>query len=310
VARNSGIDAAGIDSLIQRSNAWYACQAEQRRLEPGDRVVVIGLGIAVVECADSNHVRAILSKRKVLNIEREGIVWCERYTQWETAEGVNQQCGRRPIRIIVIADTHDLHRQLEVPPGDILIHAGDFSNFARQTSQLQDFNDWLGELPHPFKVVVPGNHELALEDPWARDAIYNAVLLGGEGATIGGLRIWGSPATPPCGAFGISTCEGRKRYWTQVPNGVDILISHGPPFGVLDLAPGSQEHAGDPQLLEAVHRAEPRLHVFGHIHGAYGTMATEHTKFVNAALFGEFGDLDKPPVVVELDPVQQPGQIT
>jgi Icc-related predicted phosphoesterase len=159
-------------------------------------------------------------------------------------------------------------------------------------------------LPHPFKLVIPGNHEFVLEDPNMRDAIYNATLLIDEGVEIGGMRIWGSPTTLPCGAFGIFKPEDRQRHWAQVPKSIDILITHGPPFGILDLAPGAQEHAGDPELLEAVNRAKPRLHVFGHIHGAYGTMATEHTRFVNAALFGEFGDLDKPPVVVELDPVR------
>ncbi|PYT99748.1 MAG: hypothetical protein DMG38_10550 [Acidobacteria bacterium] len=54
--------------------------------------------------------------------------------------------------------THKLHRDLDLPPGDILIHAGDFLFFGKQSSELRDFNDWLGELPHHFKLVVPGNH--------------------------------------------------------------------------------------------------------------------------------------------------------
>jgi Calcineurin-like phosphoesterase/Protein of unknown function (DUF1778) len=113
-------------------------------------------------------------------------------------QDINRQTrGRSPaIRIVIIADTHELHRQLEIPPGDMLIHAGDFSNFGKQTPQLRDFNEWLGELTHPYKLIVPGNHEFALEEPKMRDAIYNAQLLIGEGVEIGGLRIWGSPAVP------------------------------------------------------------------------------------------------------------------
>jgi Icc-related predicted phosphoesterase len=183
-----------------------------------------------------------------------------------------------------------------------LIHAGDFSTFAKKASQFRDFNDWLGELPHAFKLVVPGNHDFALEDPRMRDSIFNATLLIEQGVNIAGLQIWSSPTTTLGGwAFAISKPEQRKRHWAQVPGGIDILITHEPPFGILDVPRGTHDHEGDPELLDAVNRAKPRLHVFGHIHGAHGTEQTEHTKFVNAAVFGEFGDLDKPPVIIDLD---------
>jgi Icc-related predicted phosphoesterase len=134
-----------------------------------------------------------------------------------------------------------------------------------------------------------------------RDAISNAVLLIDEGVEIGGLRIWGSPVTPLYGgAFGISENEERKRHWAKIPEATDILITHGPAYGVLDTAPGSQQNEGCRELLERVHRVRPRLHVFGHIHRAYGVLRTKHTLFVNAALFGEAGDLDKPPIVLDL----------
>ena len=185
----------------------------------------------------------------------------------------------------------------------MLIHAGDFTFFSRRRSQIRDFNEWLGELPHAYKVVVPGNHEYALEaDRRMRDAISNAVLLIDGGIEIAGVKVWGSPVTPLYGgAFGILKSEDRKRHWAQVPDGTDILITHGPPYGVLDTALGSQHNEGCPELLEAVLRVTPRLHVFGHCHGAYGVLRTKHTLFVNAALFGQAGDLDKPPMVIELN---------
>ena len=135
-----------------------------------------------------------------------------------------------------------------MPPADMLIHAGDFSYFSRRRSQIRDFNEWLGELPHRFKIAVPGNHEYALEaDPRMRDAISNAVLLIDERVEVEGLRIWGSPVTPLYGgAFGMSKSEDRKRHWAQVPEGTDILITHAAPDGILDHAPGTQVHAGCP----------------------------------------------------------------
>lgn len=204
------------------------------------------------------------------------------------------------MRIICIADTHELHRQLEVPAGDLLIHAGDFTVFSEQPSKYREFDQWLGSLPHTHKIVVPGNHEFFLEEPRHWAIIKNANLLVDSGVEVAGLRIWGSPVTPLYGgAFGMSSSADRKRHWAKVPDDTDILITHGPPFGILDHASGSQRYEGCPELLEAVLRIEPRLHVFGHIHYGYGTHPTKDTLFVNAAVFTA-GDLRRP-IVVELD---------
>jgi hypothetical protein len=141
-----------------------------------------------------------------------------------------------------------------------------------------------------------------------RAQIINAALLIDEGIEIGGLRIWGSPVNLDGPAFRMPNPADRKRHWSRIPGGTDILITHGPPFGILDIEMGKQQHAGDPQLLEAVNRVKPRLHIFGHIHGGYGTTTTGFTKFVNAALYGEFGELDKPPVLLELHPSHREGR--
>jgi Icc-related predicted phosphoesterase len=84
------------------------------------------------------------------------------------------------------------------------------------------------------------------------------------------------------------------------PGNTDILITHGPPRGILDRAPGSSSHAGDQELLDAVTRVKPRLHVFGHIHGAHGLVSTPDTLFANAALLGPGGDIDRQPIVVRM----------
>ena len=205
------------------------------------------------------------------------------------------------MRIVCISDTHELHRELAVPDGDLLIHAGDFTFFSQRPSMVRDFSNWLGELPHRYKVVIPGNHEYLLEEPRERDILTNATLLVDSGAVIEGVHIWGSPVTPLYGgAFGLSNPADRKRHWAQIPDGTDILITHGPPLGILDHAPHSQRKEGCPELLKAVLEGRPRLHVFGHIHAGYGTLATKDTLFVNAALFGELGELDRPPIVLEI----------
>lgn len=126
----------------------------------------------------------------------------------------------------------------------------------------------------------------------------------GVGCPIAGLKIWGLPTTPLLGAaFGVSSPADRTRLYATIPEDVDILVTHGPPYGILDRSPGALDAAGCPQLLEAVARIKPRLHVFGHVHGAHGMVSTEDTLYVNAALQGPDGDLDASPIVLRLPKV-------
>ena len=206
------------------------------------------------------------------------------------------------ITVVCISDTHELHRELEMPSGDILIHAGDFSMFSKSAAAIEDFNSWLGELPFRYVIVIPGNHEFFLEaDASRRRMLSNAIVLIDEGIEILGLKIWGSPVTPLYGgAFGRSSPSDRERLYAQIPEGVDILVTHGPPYGILDRMTQSTQPAGCRELLKIVERVKPRLHVFGHIHGAHGMQSTEDTVFVNAALLGPDGDLYRPPVVLRI----------
>ena len=206
------------------------------------------------------------------------------------------------LTIVCIADTHELHREIDVPNGDILIHAGDFTMFSKNAAAILDFNEWLGELPHAEKLVVPGNHEFFLEaDQSRRSVVSNATILIDEGIKVMGLRIWGSPVTPLLGgAFGLSSPVDRARLYAKIPNDVDILVTHGPPYGILDSTPVSAHPGGCPELLKAVSRLHPKLHVFGHIHGAHGVNNCEETLFVNAALLGPQGDLSKSPITIRM----------
>ena len=210
--------------------------------------------------------------------------------------------SRRSLRIVLLSDLHDLFREVEVPGGDILLCAGDWTMQSRSLRSIVDFDQWLGELPHRHKVCVPGNHETYLQTALAnRSLVSNAVLLINEGVEIEGLRIWGSPVTLVGPAFSMRSAEERRRLYATIPGDTDILISHGPPRGILDRAPGSSFHAGDRELLDAVNRVKPRLHVFGHVHGAHGLFATRETLFANAALLGPDGDIDKEPIVLRME---------
>jgi Icc-related predicted phosphoesterase len=203
--------------------------------------------------------------------------------------------------IVLISDTHALHRVVDVPPGDLLIHAGDLTMNSLSAEKLIDFNDWLGELPHAYRVVIPGNHDFVVEELSKRQLITNATLLINDGIEILGLNIWGSPATPLFGeAFGVPSDLDRAKLYSRIPADTDILVTHGPPFGILDQSPDSDYHAGCHQLLATVRRVKPMIHVFGHVHAAYGTFSTPETLFLNAALPGQGFEMSNRPHVFRL----------
>ena len=206
------------------------------------------------------------------------------------------------LRVVCISDTHELHRELDVPDGDLLIHAGDFTMFSKSAAAIRDFNTWLGELPHAHKVICPGNHEFFLEsDRSNRSLISNATVLINEGIEVMGLKIWGSPTTSLYGgAFGLSSEVDRRDLYRQIPEGTHILITHGPPLGILDCVPGSPRGAGCEELLHTVKRLQPLLHVYGHVHGAYGLSSDGDTLSVNAALLGRNGNLEERPVTLQM----------
>lgn len=202
------------------------------------------------------------------------------------------------VRIVCVSDTHAHHWEVDVPAGDVLLHAGDIST--RGTLEaVEDFDRWLGTLPNPHKVMICGNHDFCFErqpDEAVR-RITNAVYLQDSGATVYGLKIWGSPWQPwfHDWAFNLPRGPELAAKWALIPPDTDILLTHGPPLGIKDVTVRG-EAVGCADLLERVQQVRPKLHVFGHIHEAAGVFQTEHTLFVNACA-GPGGR----PVVVEWD---------
>ena len=200
--------------------------------------------------------------------------------------------------LVLFGDTHELHREVEVPAGNILICVGDFTMFSKNLSAIEDFNEWLGDLPHRHKIVVPGNHEYFLEsNPDRRTLLDNANVLIDEGIAIEGLNIYGSPMTPLYGAaFGKSSAQDRERHWGKVPDDTHVLVTHGPPFGILDRLPHQRVGMGDPELRNRIKNLSfLKLHAFGHVHGGHGVIEQNGVTFANVALMGHLGDLVQAP---------------
>lgn len=184
---------------------------------------------------------------------------------------------RRPITdsitIVCVSDTHN--SQAELPDGDVLIHAGDLTQ-GGTLQELQAALDWLNAQPHAHKIVVAGNHDTILDPSRdqggerARLDWGHVTYLCNESATVqcaNGRRllVYGSPLSPRHGNWAFQYPRSEDVWAGAVPGGVDILITHGPPRGHLDLMTLGCSH-----LLREAWRARPRLHVFGHVHEGYG----------------------------------------
>ena len=200
--------------------------------------------------------------------------------------------------IVVISDTHGRHRDVDVPGGDILVHAGDFTGSGRM-SDVDEVDDWLGDLPHATTIVVAGNCDRCCErDPdEVRERLTNATYLQDESLEVEGLHIYGSPWQPVFlnMSFNLPRGEALAEKWAQIPEETDILVTHGPPFGIRDRTSRGEE-VGDRALLERVTELQPAYHFFGHVHESSGVEERGGTTFVNAACDRK----GKTPFVVEV----------
>jgi predicted phosphohydrolase len=189
------------------------------------------------------------------------------------------------MRIVAVADTHTFEADLGVlPDGDVLVHAGDLVR-AGTLDELEGVAAWIRAQPHRYKIVVAGNHDWCFvhERALACEVLGPGVIyLEDQGADIDGVRFWGSPWQPAYNGWAFNLPRGRSlaEKWAQIPDGIDVLITHGPPEGIGDSSSVGGRH-GCADLLAAVRRARPALHLFGHIHQDGGFWQRDATAFAN-----------------------------
>ncbi|KAJ5182638.1 hypothetical protein N7492_000254 [Penicillium capsulatum] len=183
-----------------------------------------------------------------------------------------------PVSVVCISDTHN--SQPTIPDGDILIHAGDLTQ-SGSLAELQATLAWLRAQPHPIKIVVAGNHDLLLDTGYSeskKQALSDKDQLDWTGITYlenmettvicpngRHLNIYGSPYSPRHGNWAFQYPRSQNIWNELIPDGIDVLITHGPPRAHLDL------NLGCAHLLPQLWGVRPRLHVFGHVHEGAGT---------------------------------------
>lgn len=189
------------------------------------------------------------------------------------------------MRIVCVSDTHN--QRPDLPDGDILIHAGDMTIRGYRIEVYRQLG-WLEMNRSRYReiIVVPGNHDLYFEEhAAAAQADCDAAdirLLHNSMLDIDGIRFYGSAHTPMYHSWGFMLEEPQiAEAWSAIPEGVNVLITHGPPEGVLDTS--YRGSIGCPHLRQAVERVRPRAHIFGHAHEGRGVLERDGTLYVNTA---------------------------
>lgn len=208
------------------------------------------------------------------------------------------------IRIICISDTHSQHENLTIPDGDILIHSGD-ATYKGTPFEIMKFGLWFCSLPHKMKIFVSGNHDWMMQRQ-ERDALEHlsgCIYLKDSSVEVDGFKIWGSPWQPFFydWAFNLQRGEEIQKKWDLIPVETNILITHGPPFEILDKNLEG-EHCGCQNLRDTIFSRlkNLKLHVFGHIHEGYGQTEVNGIKFVNASICTRAYKPTNPPIVIDL----------
>ena len=216
------------------------------------------------------------------------------------------------MKIIGLSDTHGSHWDVKVPDADILVHTGDFSSHGRLPDTL-DFLRWFNTHPHKHKIFIAGNHDWLME----QDTNFYRIIkmefpdltyLQDEAVEVEGLKFFGSPQTPRFFNWAFNRDRGQdiKRYWDKIPTDTDVLITHGPPYGICDEAYrvgfNTTEHVGCKDLLDATLRIAPKLHLFGHIHLAGGqSYVAPKTTYANVSVLNEEYLVANKPMIFDVD---------
>lgn len=209
-------------------------------------------------------------------------------------------------RLVFISDTHSLHNQVILPDGDILVHAGDFMNSGTRFGELTSFANWWNKQPHKIKCLIAGNHDILAEErpDLLKQSLFGTDYLLDSGVEYFGIKFWGSPYTPNFfpehWAFNRARGEEIRKHWDLIPEGTDVLITHGPPWGWLDQVTLNGEHLGCEDLWHAIDRIKPKVHCFGHIHGGAGESTNGFTRFINASQVNEKYKVVHKPIVIDI----------
>jgi Icc-related predicted phosphoesterase len=217
------------------------------------------------------------------------------------------------IKLTFLSDTHSKHNHIPIDHfngGDILLHSGDISSQGYEY-EVRKFLKWFDSIPnYTHKVFIAGNHDwLFQRNPKLVKEImkeYSGRIhyLQDSHITIDGVKIYGSPWQPEFynWAFNLPrNGEDLEGVWSKIPDDTDILLTHGPAYGLVDKVIGRYQNLGCEKLAERIEVVQPTLHVCGHIHSGNGVDYNDQTTHINASVLNERYDYTYKPYNIELN---------
>jgi Icc-related predicted phosphoesterase len=217
------------------------------------------------------------------------------------------------MKILCISDTHTKHDKipsvyLENADNaiDMIIHAGDVSSRGTET-EIINFLEWYDKLPFKYKIFIPGNHDFFFEESDNEMIIkllsnYPSITyLNDSGIEIEGIKIWGSPITPYFHNWAFNRIGYEiNKHWDLIPLDTNILITHGPMFGYLDLTLQGIRSGCEFLRERLPDFTDLKMHICGHIHEAYGEHEFVDGKlFLNASVLNRRYEMQNRPIFIE-----------
>ena len=216
--------------------------------------------------------------------------------------------------ITLISDTHGKHNQItqDLPGGDLLIHAGDISSMGHQ-HEVQQFCKWFNNVDnYDHKIFIAGNHDWGFQNNTEKimeiansyktvDYIQDETIQVNNDDKM--VNIYGSPWQPEFYNWAFNLPKNGPELaakWAAIPDNTDILITHGPAFGVLDTVAGKMwDNLGCQLLTNKIKTIKPKIHVCGHIHSGYGYYFDGDTHFINASVLNEEYQYANKPITID-----------
>lgn len=228
--------------------------------------------------------------------------------------------------ISAFSDTHNKHKRIKIPECDLAIFSGDFSTLGYK-KEVELFLSWLTKQTQCKKIIfIAGNHDRCFDqsmnittgaDLWLPEILikFNVntsgidndsriIYLENSSINLYGLNIWGSPITPNFNpakwAFNKPRGRSISLVWDSIPDDTDIVITHGPPIGILDFVDYKGTYEGCVALADRIKQVKPKLHVFGHIHENFAVEERNGTIYCNAAVLDHNADfvLEQPHKII------------
>ena len=216
------------------------------------------------------------------------------------------------MKILTLSDTHTKHNSIPsrwLVPADTIVHGGDISSLGR-INEIKAFLEWFNGLDYKNKIFIAGNHDLGFQKVSANyDEVMsllktypNITYLMDSEVIIDGIKFYGSPWQPEFfnWAFNLKRGTPLRDKWNLIPIDTDVLISHGPAYGFLDMTP-SGEFVGCEDLLDVITtKLNIKAHICGHIHCGYGRAYRNNIQFINASTLNERYEVQNEPILIEV----------